>query len=371
MRIGCLPTAKEILVHIRLTQEIKQAQLLSIPAKNKTHHRNSPKLTQTEAYMLVNQALVNTHWGYELNKYNSIINQILAREYELKDDYYVFYHAQQSYYRILHDLMKETYQLLAMEPEFTDFKFLRAWFDSPEKINVHDFLTMHESFLNTSWHYFDSQQMLCANLALFGNSNAPYECTFFYFVNNANIMPPSLHGCLEGFFDSFRFDHKFINDLLAAADMVATQEGLLYQIFIPKDKVDQYAYLSYVGTAPWNKAINAPYFDVNKRRHTALSPIIDQYCNDPFSIPEIDRIQVRILLSQDLLLNPASGIKVFRYTAASSENEIAYEQKLKNIINEMVIQWLGNHKIRKQLAQHAILRSMPLGKFLQDFKPKT
>ena len=242
--------------------------------------------------------------------------------------------------------------------------------DEPEKVNVDEFLSMHESFLNTSWQYFDSQQMLCANLALFGNSNSWYECTFFYFVNNANIMPPSLYGCLQGFIDTFKFDQKYINGLMDLANMVATQEGLLYQIFIPKNKVDQYAYLSYVGTAPWNKLINASYFDTTKNRHVAMSPILEQYCNDPLSIPEIDRIQARILLSQDLLLNPKSGIKVYRYTTLDEKTDEMYQSKLKNILNEMVTQWLDNHKIRTQLAQHAIIRSMPLGQFLKDFKPK-
>ena len=372
IKTGCVPTAQEILVHIRLVQEIKQAELsLLKPAKVMVDHNKVQKLTQTEAYLRVNQSLVNMIWGQALTTYKSIIDQTIARENELKDDYYVFYHAQQSYYRILHDLMKETYQLLAMEPDFKDFRFLRAWFDGPEKVNVHEFLTMHESFLNTSWHYFDSQQMLCANLALFGNSNAAYECTFFYFVNNANIMPPSLYGCLQDFIDTFKFDQKFINDLMDLANMVATQEGLLYQIFIPKSKVDQYAYLSYVGTAPWNKPINTLYFDANKNRHSELSPILEQYCNDPFSILEIDRIQARILLSQDLLLNPKSGIKVYRYTTLDSKVDEVYQLKLKNVLYEMVTQWLDNHKIRKQLAQHAIIRSMPLGQFLKDFKPKT
>lgn len=371
VRTGCIPTAREILIHIRLVQEIKQAELsLARPVKPSMVSKSS-KFTQTEAYLLVNRAFVDATWGQALNTYQPIIDQAMAREVELKDDYYVFYHAQQSYYRVLHDLMRETYQLLAMEPDFKDFRFLRAWFDGPEKVNVHEFLSMHESFLNTSWQYFDSQQMLCANLALFGNSSAAYECTFFYFVNNANIMPPSLYGCLQSFIDIFKFDQKFTNDLMDLANTVATQEGLLYQIFIPKNQVDQYAYLSYVGTAPWNKPINASYFDATKNRHIALSPILEQYCNDPFSIPEIDSIQARILLSQDLLLNPRSGIKVYRYTTLDGEQDKVYELKLKNVLNEMVTQWLDDHKIRKQLAQHAIIRSMPLGQFLKDFKPKT
>lgn len=372
IKTGCIPTAKEILVHIRLVQQIKQAELSAFDStKVVTDQNKSAKLTQTEAYLRVNQSLVDAIWGKQLTTYKSIIDQVMSKESELKDDYYVFYHAQQSYNRIFHDLMNETYQLLAMEPDFKDFRFLRAWFNSPEKINVHEFFSMYESFLSTSWQYFDSQQMLCANLALFGNSNSAYECTFFYFVNNANIIPPSLYVCLQEFLDTFKFDHKFINDLLDLGNMATTQEGLLYQIFIPKNQVDKYAYLSYVGTAPWNKPVNTIYFDTTKKRHTALSPILEQYCNDPFSIPEIDRIQARILLSQDLLLNPKSGIKVYRYTTLDPKIDEVYQLKLKNVLNEMVTHWLDNHKIRKQLAQLAILQSMPLGQFLKDFKPKT
>lgn len=356
---------QQILTQIKDKQNAHASkQLPEIPYKK----IGNALYTQTEAYLKINYGLVQKKWGYEWNKYQSIIDSILSTEKKMKDTHYTFYHAQRSQFRIVHDVLKEIYQLFTFNPPLKEFNFLRAWYDVTDTINVHTFLNSNGAYLSSWWNHSDSAQMICVNLSLFGNSNNPLECTFHYFVNNSNIIPLSLDTLLAKLFSQFNFDKSFMYKLKNLADKAITQEGILYQIFIPKEKVDSYLYLAHIGSAAWNKPIISTQFDYYKKRHTYISPILELYCSNPAAIPEIDAIQARILLSKDLLLNPESGVKILRFTTLTSSAQQEYQAALQELVHVMIQQWLDNKNIRNQLIYNAALKNMPIITLMKDIK---
>ncbi len=60
------------------------------------------------------------------------------------------------------------------------------------------------------------------------------------------------------------------------------------------------------------------------------------YCNKPEDLHGINYAQARLLLTDDILLNPASGVKIFRYTDVDHKSMEKYEERLDQIIQKIV-----------------------------------
>jgi len=294
-----------------------------------------------------------------MSEYQGIVDQAIARERELCDSYQVFYHGQRLGFRVLQDVLKEIYSFINIQHPLKDFEFLRTWYQAEKLPEVNEFIDREESELieqqkfvgkkptpaEIAWHDHLphlTKNMLCVNLALFGNFTNEWESSFWYFVNNHNIAAIELEDMLKGIFAHFGFNKLYIRQILKLQELIQTREGNLVQIFIPKDKVDNYVYLSQPFGTPFRKSIHTHAYDPKRMRHTKISPILKKYCKEAGSIEEFDELQARVLLSQDCMLDPNSGVKIFKYTTASDSAVQEYQKQLNQILTNMFKEWVAS-----------------------------
>lgn len=315
-------------------------------------------LPATHAYISVPElnTLIKNTWAAEIAQYQDIIDQVLEQETTHDSSHHVFYHAQKSDFRIVQDFIKAWYEFLHPDTPIQDFHFLRPWYELPLTIDANTFIDTYEQGTPKRWNDHDPfliKHILSVNFSLFGstrNYSNFGECTFKYFFKNRSIKAPPIENLLIAIFDHFGFDKKEITTLLKLNEQITTEEGSLFQIFVPQSMVDQISYAAKRLGAPYRDPdLMSPLFNHKKQRYTALSPILEVYRNNPMSISDrLDRLQGRLLFSQNVLLNPQSGVKIFRYTTISPEKLQQYQHKLTKLTKHIFKKWLKNALKGKQ-----------------------
>ena len=68
----------------------------------------------------------------------------------------------------------------------------------------------------------------------------------------------------------------------------------------------------------------------------SINAYLNMYCNNPEDVHGMNYAQARLLLTDDILLNPISGVKIFRYNDIENAVMDKYEDKLDEIIKKIV-----------------------------------
>jgi hypothetical protein len=364
----------DVIRELKTTFTVKQEGRFSSLKKQKIE-------SQTDIhrkYSCLNK-IINENWGQFLTDHKQFVDSIIECERQYTNDYYVFYHAQRQELRVFQDFLKEMYEFLKINKGLKDFHFLRFWHDMPVAADANSFIDEN----NKKGYWNDSEGgmqkiLLSVNLALFGSCTevAAGECTFDYFLKSRSIAyydTISLFGEVFKFFD---FDKKYISELANLQYMIKTQEGTLFQIFIPRKLIDKCGYLSRAFGIPYDKEVPGADFNVTLKRHKTISEPLNMYRQGPVPIKPIsvkryknvrtkkiaiksddsnkayviDKMQARLIFSQDMMLNPDSGIKVYRYTTVSAPDMARYQMNLKEIAHNLFVDWLehlqSNNKLK-------------------------
>ena len=201
--------------------------------------------------------------------------------------------------------------------------------------------------------------LVSVNLSLFGNTTYRNDgmCSFNFFLYSSNIEAPPFERLAEQFLKEHGFTTALMAELVNLIKKYKTAEGNLLQIFVPKAKVDDCAYICYGWGIPCDNVLDKACWDPVKKRHTRIRPILDRYCSNPNSLPNIDRLQARLVMTSSTFLNPDSGIKIFRYTTLSKERKKQYKAELRAIIEKVVINAI---EIQKSIPQ-----SCPFGRLVR------
>jgi hypothetical protein len=167
---------------------------------------------------------------------------------------------------------------------------------------------------------------------------------------------------VENLLDSTELDGSYLErfEKLYRAFMNLKREppmsGNLLQIFIPKDKVNDYLYLSTAYGIPLKKFKmrdeegKEVIYKINSK---GAAEMIEAFRNNPsaFDPLELDSIQGRLLLTNLFLLNPASGVKVYSYNTIQPEELARYKNELKKLVQEIMSKWAAERGVMsKQLA---------------------
>jgi len=67
-----------------------------------------------------------------------------------------------------------------------------------------------------------------------------------------------------------------------------------------------------------------------------LSYFLKFYRNYPEKIEDINNFQARLIFTPKVLLNPLSGVKIFRYSTATAEQLQKYSQKFDEIVEKII-----------------------------------
>ena len=308
-------------------------------------------LPTTLAHYKKNRNSIQQQWQSELAQHSPLIERIVRNEMAHTDKYVVVYHAQRATFRLLHDLLREIYQVLNLQGTMWDHHFIRAWHEALPTVDANHYL---DDLDHNGWPSWDTIEPLCSqllsvNLALFGNIGNSGEHTFNFFITDTNISYFDVRSAITALFNAFHFNTDYIDQVQKVFDANKSNQGTLYQILIPNELVDRCVYLCKPGGFPYSDELVSACYDRQRGRHSAFLPIIDWYRSDARTGNQLDPLQARIIFSQDLVLNPNSGIKVVRYTTNTPAQEQTYHAQLKEIVHTMLAQWLQTGGFRRTL----------------------
>ena len=332
----------------------------------------SDRFTQSQAHMSLPEIKKLITAEYTIKPYQKMIDAIVDREKQYKDDCYVFYHGMDNSWRVPQDLYTRLYWHFKKLPAelMKSFIFLRFEDVSGPSV-VQSFLInkLKEGGLINDHEL--GNFLFAANIALFGNVGVRPECTWQYFVKSRGHSVPS-RAIYEKILNTFGLSKAYIKELMALGDLYKTNEQTIIQLFVPKNRVDEIGYLSWIKGIPAHKKTmdmvlrsvdnktfpktapaivhyaesfkkeqeNNPIFKNLIERVNAgdfsLSYFLKFYCNRPEAIEGINSFQARLIFTPGVLLNPMSGVKIFRYSAATPEQLNNYERKFQEIFKKIV-----------------------------------
>ena len=87
---------------------------------------------------------------------------------------------------------------------------------------------------------------------------------------------------------------------------------------------------------------NEQFFETYSSVLKGESSVLEKYKNYPELINEINGLQARIVFYPQGMLNPDSGIKIFRYTMVSKQDMTVYKEQIKALVQEAVSDMLVN-----------------------------
>jgi hypothetical protein len=299
---------------------------------------------------------------------------MIAKEGEYKNDYYVFYHTTANPWRLAQDLHKLLYARFSADSGIKrEFKFLRfsgehAVNTTPQEFLLNELKTKGLVDDNTETKFL----MISVNLALFGNVGFPGECSWEYFIKPQEHAKP-IRGVYQDMMGNFGLTDQYIDEIMSLADIYDTQEDTIIQIFVPKNKVDEIGYLAWVKGIPAHSETidwilkNAKGKSFTKHVKPTMekltedfsqakedNPLYDHmiqsiqagdfsleaflkvYRNQPWKLKNINDVSARLLFTPDVLLNPDSGVKYYRYSTATRNQLKEYHKKLDEVVNKLV-----------------------------------
>ncbi len=321
-----------------------------------------------------------------------IIKRLLDREKSHYKDYYTFYSAI-PYMMLFQDVAQQAYlhtygAIGALQRNA--FQFVRYNYTDPIFNQYHDVTDFLIKEISKTGTVNDNEPrlktiLLSTNLALFGNIGFTGESTWHFFANPqpwVQLKPIFLINCLKYF--GYPNAEKFADEFLALNKYLVDGNNNLpttiMQIFIPKNIANAVAYVSWRHGIPFDpdyiKTVlnrrsmsfgpgdDLPYETIKeltekflqkwkagdaKAKETVnnllqrvqkgdfrVNPFLDHYMQDPNSITSINYHQARILITNNILLNPKSGVEVFREHSPVEQDKLKqYKAELDAIFKRM------------------------------------
>lgn len=289
----------------------------------------------------------------------SFFSKLVEKEKEHRD-MYVFYHGQAALYSLFYDLY-EAIRTSTQGSFPSDFAYLRFQkMGSPTLAEV-----LREGF-DVDYESEVKNLLLSVNLSLFGGFLLPGESTFEYFLKSFNQTSPFGYTneiAIAKFLRQLDVDisYQLAKRLSQLYSKYFIRQGTLLQIFMPVDKVNDFAYLSFFKGTPTNCTTDSFWKNCSQFRNWVETPIIVKnqegkviaqyklpmidtrtylglYRNHPTSIPinTMAFLQARILLTDDFMLNPSSGVKIYRYFPMSEDENAEYKKELNDIVAQIM-----------------------------------
>lgn len=360
-------------------EEAKQAERDQLDARPLAEivspaNKKPDRFTQTEAHLFLKpiRDLIAKNYP-DTEPYLDVIATVIANEAEHKDTHYAFYNTTSNSWRLAQDLYTRLYAYQNPEKAPSrEFKFLR-FSDEAVDMTAQSFLVneLKEKGLvddNTDTKFI----MLSVNLALFGNVGFPGECSWEYFMHPQSHAKP-IRIIYEKMMDRFGLSHKHIDELMSLVDIYDTKEDTIVQILVPIGKVDEIGYLAWVkgipahgetiawilshakskgfmrGIKPTMEKLTEQFAEEQRKnplfRHMlkdiqagdfSLDAFLKVYRNKPWDVKEINDVTARLLFTPGVLLNPASGVKFFRFSTVHKDKLKRYNTELNRIIAKMI-----------------------------------
>ena len=331
--------------------------------------------------------------------YQQKLIEVLNQERKMKDGYYAFYHAQNSKIGLLSDVITAIRKWLKLRLGSPGVELrIKSPFEqgSIEQGSISAFLDwgrkkMKEEMGGPMWvDHLLRDEVLAINFSPFGNTYSDGESTLHFFISSKSIMKGDVGSLVRDIvFKGLHLPERYIQALASLHEryMQPSTGGNLLQIFIPKEKVDDFVYLCTKFGKPCGKHNCGPkFYDKKTNIPMTISRYLYEYTNNPRSLgrpfhksymcgqfltqlkdkselyKNINCLQGRILFFP-AFFSPDSGVKIFQYNFVSEENKKEYKQGLQKIINQMMNEWVKSGAY-KRLSQED-KRNLPLVRLLE------
>lgn len=278
-----------------------------------------------------------------------IVKVLSQREAELKNDYYQVITGQDSRFLAYQIILKEFYKLKYGQ-SFDEYEFLRPYNDPELRNDLSQFFSEHPDLLDADRLMAETENMNCDQLIEFWENveNDTYpeitrqlisasltlettvtlDSAQFVFANGSGMCGMDDWSSITTYLqDAFLLEGidskkagKFINEVLERAPF--SKEGILMQIFVPKDFMKDLGYVSFGGG--FVKKVETDSIEIYFSDHEAKRDSID------FNTMEND--QVRLLVGN---LDPTK-VKIFRYSMVDDEVIKAFEEFVAFSIKEFL-----------------------------------
>lgn len=234
----------------------------------------------------------------QVEQYKGIRNDVIKTEQEKADTHYAFYHAQDPRMRIAQDVYKRVYQKHHPErPLPEDFHFLR--FPGPkddeyaQHPNIESFFTkdmaehgMIDDNINPT-----KSHIISANAALHGGLGHAGEETFHYFQIGQGQTELPVAAFMAGYLEKFGLDPSGAEELYERASKLNdTKEGSLFQIMVPKEQVDDVAYMAHPHGLPHDDELLEDLHTLGPIRYPARSSQPDSAANRERGLPPREKM---------------------------------------------------------------------------------
>ncbi|KKP35366.1 MAG: hypothetical protein UR26_C0006G0050 [candidate division TM6 bacterium GW2011_GWF2_32_72] len=337
----------------------------------------------------------------EDQKIIAVAEKALQREKEFFQDYYVFYHGGNSDLGFVFKIYTMFENLVNEQIHTKDFSWFRPKKEVSQQFITQDqFIDYWEKEIFKDGHWDDSlgcikKDLLSVNLTLFGNNSRWSNSSFSMFLRKKSVDAKIIQK-LKLFTESIGLLESKIDKLNSIWKKYygSSKGGVLYQIFIPKTKVNDFVYLSHSFGTPYRcKLVGS--FDEAKKRHPRISDVLDAYlmgtvleidlkniivCKDEKCMREnqdkivifglsfknkphhlenkfdglLDQLQVRIVLLSEFF-NPEIGVKIFEYrlNELTKEAKDNFQKEFNEEFNLMMADWIDNGGLNRVTSDRA------------------
>ncbi len=268
----------------------------------------------------------------------NIIDDVCKKEKDLSKTHYVFYHGCKLDFMLFQDILKLLTEI-TIGKNLTDFFLLRVPSTNfSTDTSTSTFLQRLNYKINDS-QYPARDYLLSVNPALFGNNlYRETSSAFCYFLESRTAFWINPHDYVWQAFNHYNADNTYnncYNEILDLYYLLTTYDikstGILLQIFIPKESVNDLVYRALPR--------GIPFYAQDHSSKVLPSIELDQYQNNklptyPYSADVLDTMQFRVLLSNNGMLDitnsqKAKPIKIFRYfnqTTTTKTYQTKFEQ---------------------------------------------
>lgn len=381
---------------VRLKQvQARQARDLGIHGSAKSNAKKAAsggeeevtdRFVQSEAHVYSAEIRQLIQSNFNIIPHLDVIATCVVREEEHSKTHDVFYHALNNEWLLTQDLDKQLYAATKSPNQKTmsgEFVPLRA--SIGESVTARDYLINQFATRGNIDDTLPSNKgfLLSTNLALFGSVGWRFECTWNYFMAPSSREPFDKK-YIEAILNKYNFSPKYADELVALVDILRrSKTESLVQIFIPRALVDEIAYVAWVKGIPahqktikWAMDVtrkqNDPRWAINKLTEMfkdeqqqnplfketiqlinegkfGVRELLGAYRNKPWEVDNLNLLQARLIITKEILLNPTSGVKFYRYSTLDAKDVDEYRIKLNAIVDRMVRE--GTQKQNNSTAQ--------------------
>lgn len=275
---------------------------------------------------------------FSISEKQRLVNQ--AKEMILQEKAHpervFFYHGVNDGIAYVYTIYTVLYQLLEADSRWITLRTDNILFH--RLLNIQEFIAYFqeqspEGIINNYTKGF----MECAisvNIFLFGNHDNSDSCSINYYTSNTVLSAVNLRQMLLTCLQPMRVSSLNIDKLLKlVSDFPWAEQGVLYQISLPRDVVNRYAY-----TTGSKGCVNPFLTESNKT--TDVSQLLDMLTSGKVGKEYISRVQARVMLPPDV---PVSARTYHWGPLVPAEKQQRFNRQLERVAQDIVFEII-NHR---------------------------